>query len=482
MIIIKINYASTLPNVSITYDQTNVYAKVVYGTGGSSVSTNWGDIGGTLSDQTDLQSALDAKVPYSGATADVDLGEYELKAGQIEFDQTPTGAVNAGVLRWNDSDGTLDLRLKGNNVTLQIGQEQVARVVNKTGGTLQESAYQAVRVRRTSEGGSQGQRLAVVLAQANNDANSVDTLGIVTETISDNQEGFITTSGLVNNINTTGSLQGETWLDGDVLYLDGTTAGKITNIKPTAPIHTIIIGYVVYAHSTNGKIFVKVDNGYELDELHNVLISSPSNGQVLKYDSSTSLWKNQSDSAGTGTVTSVDFSVPTGFAITGNPITSSGTLALSFASGYALPTTIKQSNWDDSYTFVGNFPTQTGNSGKYLTTDGSSLSWGAVSSTITTNRQTASYTLVLSDSNKLVEMNVATANNLTVPLNSSVAFPIGTQIDVIQYGAGQTSIVATGGVTIRSTNSWLKINARYGAVSLIKIATDEWYLIGNLNA
>jgi hypothetical protein len=81
---------------------------------------------------------------------------------------------------------------------------------------------------------------------------------------------------------------------------------------------------------------------------------------------------------GTGTVTSVDMSVPTGFQITGNPITTSGTLALAFASGYALPTTVKQSNWDDAYTFVTGFPSQTGNNGKYLTTDGSVLSWATV--------------------------------------------------------------------------------------------------------
>ena len=78
-------------------------------------------------------------------------------------------------------------------------------------------------------------------------------------------------------------------------------------------------------------------------------------------------------------VTSVDMSVPIGFQISGNPITTSGTLAVSFASGYALPTTVKQSNWDDAYTFVGAFPSQTGNSGKYLTTNGSTLSWATVS-------------------------------------------------------------------------------------------------------
>jgi hypothetical protein len=231
-------------------------------------------------------------VPYTGATGNVDLGEYELKAGQLELDQTPTGTAGVAVMRWNDQDGTADLGLKGGNVTLQIGQEQVTRVVNKTGSDLLEANYQAVRI-----SGAQGNRLKVDLAQANNDANSADTIGIVTETILNNQEGFVTTSGLVRNINTTGSLQSETWADGDILYLSGTIAGQITNVKPTAPIHTVIMGYVVRAHATQGQIYVKVDNGYELDELHNVAITSVANNDILQYDSSSSLWKNESLSA-----------------------------------------------------------------------------------------------------------------------------------------------------------------------------------------
>ena len=234
-------------------------------------------------------------VPYTGATQNVDLGEYEIKAGQVEFDQTPTGAAGVGVMRWNDTDGTLDLGLKGGNVTLQLGQEQVARVVNKTATniTLLESNYQVVKII-----GATGQRLSVDLAQANNDLNSATTLGVVTETIANNQEGFITTGGQVKEINTTGSLQGETWADGDVLYLSPTTAGKITNIKPTAPNHTIIVGYVEYAHAIHGKIFVKVDNGYELEELHNVTSTNYTTpidtDSVLTYDVTNSLWKRLS--------------------------------------------------------------------------------------------------------------------------------------------------------------------------------------------
>jgi hypothetical protein len=247
----------------------------------------------TCSDSTtgaavwDLNSGF---VPYTGATQDVDLGEYELKSGQIEFDQTPTGTAGVAVMRWNDTDGTVDLGLKGGNVTLQIGQEQVLRVVNKTATNvnLLEANYQAVRVT-----GAQGQRLKVDLAQATNDALSAETIGLVTETINNNQQGFITTSGLVRGINTTGSLQSETWADGDIVYLSPTTAGRITNVKPSAPNHLVIIGYVVSAHATQGSIFVKVDNGYELDELHNVAISTPLNNQSLVYETSTTLWKNK---------------------------------------------------------------------------------------------------------------------------------------------------------------------------------------------
>ena len=214
------------------------------------------------------------------------------KSDYFQLDTAATPTLLPGMFGWNDADGTANLRLKGNNVTLQVGQETVARVVNKTGADLLESQYKVVRVRIASEGGSQGQRLAVVLAQGDNDPDSATTLGVVTETIANNQEGFITVFGNVNGINTTGSLQGETWVDGDVLYLSPTTSGSLTKVKPIAPQHTIIVGYVLYAHNNQGKIFVKVDNGYELDELHNVRITSVANSDLLQYDSSLQVWKN----------------------------------------------------------------------------------------------------------------------------------------------------------------------------------------------
>lgn len=239
-----------------------------------------------------LGNVANGLVPYTGATTNVNLGEFEVKAGQVSLDTTPTGTATVTTTRWNDSLGISETTLKGGSVVLKNGVDLVARVVNKVTPTttLTKANYQVVRI-----SGAQGQRLAVNLAQANNDNNSADTLGVVCETIVTNAEGFIMTMGQLENINTTGSLQSETWVDGDVLYLSPTTAGKITNIKPTgATGHIVILGYVEYAHAVNGKIYVKIMNGWELDELHNVSISGPLDKQVLSYENSTSLWKNKS--------------------------------------------------------------------------------------------------------------------------------------------------------------------------------------------
>jgi hypothetical protein len=97
---------------------------------------------------------------------------------------------------------------------------------------------------------------------------------------------------------------------------------------------------------------------------------------------------------------------------------------------------------------------------------------------VSINTQTASYTLVLGDAGKIVEMNVASANTLTVPTNASVAFPIGTNITINQNGAGLTTIVAAGGVTIDSFGGALKMEGQYAGASLYKRGTNEWVLTG----
>lgn len=95
---------------------------------------------------------------------------------------------------------------------------------------------------------------------------------------------------------------------------------------------------------------------------------------------------------------------------------------------------------------------------------------------------TTAYTLVIGDAGKLVTMSNASANTLTVPPNSSVAFPTGTRIDVLQKGAGQTTIAAGSGVTINSKGAALKLSAQYAGATLIKYGSDTWFAVGDLTA
>ena len=234
--------------------------------------------------------------------------------------------------------------------------------------------------------GSNGNRPNMLKAQANSEPTSSKTFGVVVDDVANNADGQVAALGTLHDLDTRSGapnpFTSDTLVDGDTLWLSPTTAGYVTRTKPTAPNHAVFVGIVARTSPTNGRIVYRIQNGYELEELHNVSALTPANNDGIFYNSSTGLWEAKSiatAAGGTiGTVTSVAMTVPTGLQIGGSPITTSGTLALTYASGYAIPTTVKQSNWDDAYTWVANFPTQTGNSGKYLTTDGNTLSWATV--------------------------------------------------------------------------------------------------------
>jgi hypothetical protein len=195
---------------------------------------------------------------------------------QIDTTATPTGSV--GGIIWNDLEGTLEFQAKGGNVTVQIGQEQLVRVHNNTGSTLTDG--QVVYIN-----GAIGERPTVVLASASSESTSSKTIGVVTESIAHGAEGFVTTNGLVHGLNT------NAYTEGDALWL-GTTAGTWSTTRPTQPNHGVFIGWVVKKSGGNGSIYVHVQNGYELDELHNVLITSAANNQTLIWDSTQLVWKN----------------------------------------------------------------------------------------------------------------------------------------------------------------------------------------------
>jgi hypothetical protein len=145
--------------------------------------------------------------------------------------------------------------------------------------------------------GGQGDRLKVKLASNTTDALSAQTIGVVLSTsIGANQKGLIIMQGQIDGLNL---FPTSTWSDGDAVYL-GSTAGSFSHTKPLAPNHLVYLGFVTTAsNGSAGRMYVRVQNGYELGELHDVALSSPTNGQVLTYNSSTDLWVNQTPTVST---------------------------------------------------------------------------------------------------------------------------------------------------------------------------------------
>jgi hypothetical protein len=170
----------------------------------------------------------------------------------------------------------------GGNVNLQIGQELNQYVLNRSGSTMLNG--QIVRIT-----GAQGQRPVVALAQADTKAHCIGTIGMLTENINNNQQGFVTTYGIVHDVNT-GS-----FADGDTLYLSASTPGGYTNVQPTSPNQVVIIGYVIRAHATVGQILIDITGASDLSDLSDVQITTPTTGQVLAYNGG--YWVNTATTA-----------------------------------------------------------------------------------------------------------------------------------------------------------------------------------------
>jgi hypothetical protein len=138
--------------------------------------------------------------------------------------------------------------------------------------------------------GGQGDRLKVKLANNTTDATSAQTIGIVLSTsIAANQKGLIIMQGQIDGLNL---FPTSTWSDGDAVYL-GSTAGSFSHTKPLAPNHLVYLGFVTTAsNGSAGRMYVRVQNGYEMNEIHDVKITSLANNDILKYNSSNDLWEN----------------------------------------------------------------------------------------------------------------------------------------------------------------------------------------------
>ena len=221
---------------------------------------------------------LDTKmVSFQGLTVE----EATPGIDHLQFDlEHPNLDPQEGRMHWNADDGTLDFGLPGGSVNLQVGQENVLRAKNVSGDVLLNGTPVSI-VSAT------GSRPEIDKTDITDVTSFQHAAGLCTEDIASNQSGFVTTFGLVRDVNTDPG----TWSVSDVVYA-GTTPGTITPTKPTAPNGALGLGLVIRAHATEGVIMSKVFQIVYLSSLSDVhLTGVPTNGQYLAWNTSNSRWE-----------------------------------------------------------------------------------------------------------------------------------------------------------------------------------------------
>ena len=245
---------------------------------------NGGTIGNPLTVIGTGSSTLsDSSLTFGGTTTYTNSG--------ITFNDSTvqTTAYVGGAMPTGGSAGQSLLKVSGTNWDTTWGtpalatasETVIATVRNATGSTL--TAGQVVYI-----DGAVGNRPSVALAKADVEATSAGTYGMVSTPIANNTDGTIVIAGYVENLDTSA------FTDGDKLYLSPSVAGGWTATKPSAPDNLVYVGVIARAHPTLGVIQLRISNGFELDELHDVSAASPSNSDLLAFETSTNLWKNKS--------------------------------------------------------------------------------------------------------------------------------------------------------------------------------------------
>lgn len=286
-------------------------------------------------------------------TISADLSAYETLAhAAATYYPIPTG----NTAQYIRGDGSIV-----NFPTVFTANKMTATVYNQTGTTLTKG--QVVYIN-----GAHGNLPTVALAQANGEATSAGTYGFVSADIGNNSSGTIVIAGVAENLNT------NALADGDKLYLSPTVAGGYTTTKPAAPNHMVYLGVVTRAHPTLGTIQLRIQNGFELAELHDCAVPTPADKDLLVYESSTSLWKNKSFSTLdllTGTAAASTYylaSNPSGY-ITSSAL--SGYATQSWVTGQGYITSSALSPYLTSATASATYyPIPTGTTAQYLRGDG----------------------------------------------------------------------------------------------------------------
>lgn len=398
-------------------------------------------------------STANAIARFDGPSGDIiknsvvtidDTGSIE-GVTQVDFDTADTAAA-AGRLRWDSTDGTLKLILAGGTTDIRLGQEEVQRVLNVTGATLLKG--KAVRVV-----GAQGNRKTVALAQSDIEGTSSTTFGVLVENVANNAQGYVMISGYVRDIDTSA------FAEGAILWLSSATAGSITTTRPAAPNHGVQIGFCVKQHASAGIIYVNVQNGYEIDELHNVTITTPAAGDMLRYTGS--IWTNvASPNLASGASyqingTSVLSASTLGTGVTASSLTSLGTLTSLSVSGSISHTGSTANLSQSSTTALATVGSGTGSGGTGLSvrsaagqlaefsfTTGSSLRWNLLKGNEAESGSNAGSPLKLAaytDAGAFID----TVLTITRAANGSIAFASGRPITGGTYNGQSISSTAS---------------------------------------
>ena len=294
--------------------------------------------------------------PTLGTASAQDVG-YFATAAQGTLADNAVSAITS-------SDGSVIISPTGTIRDLSVGTAAstgnlISQVRNETGGVLTKGTVVYIS-------GAAGNKAVVSKAIATGDSTSAQTYGMVQADIPNNQNGYVVVVGSVSGLNTIA------YPDGTQLYLSGTTAGGYTNTKPYAPIHLVYVGVVTYSHANQGTIQVKIQNGYEMDEIHDVSAQNPTNGDTLVYVSSTDLWtKTPQSSLSVASAAAVPFS-----GVTGKPTTLSGygiTDAYSSSNPSGYISGITSGNVTTALGYTPENAANKGNANGYASLDGSGL-------------------------------------------------------------------------------------------------------------
>jgi hypothetical protein len=288
---------SALADVTIT-SPTNGQSLAYNGTAWVNSAAGAGDVTGAASSTDNAITRFDGttgKVIQNSTVTLDDNGNFA-NVNAIGFDTTPGTLPTAeGSLYWNTSDGTLDLVMKGGNVVQQIGEEQYYTVRNETGSTIANGT--PVMANGVTAGSG---RITVTPAIANGSIDELRFIGLTTESITSGTNGYVTSFGYVRGLDTRGTPYGETWAEGDIIYVSPTTAGYLTNVEPTAPNLKIVVATVITRNQTSGVLLVRPTAYPHITHLSDVNISSPTSGNTLIYDAVQGRWENANLTAGTG--------------------------------------------------------------------------------------------------------------------------------------------------------------------------------------